>query len=446
MYKSGIELPKVAFSTITLSKINSGSFFFGFDLDNSGLLSKIDNLGNITVMEGGTWGTILGTLSNQTDLQAELDAKYDASNPSGYISGITSGNVTAALGYTPYNATNPAGYISGITSGNVTAALGYTPYNSTNPAGYIDATALTAYEPLLGFTPEDTANKSTDGTLAANSDALYASQKAVKTYVDSSVSGLLSDMGNWDASGNVFPTTGGSGPGGSILKGDLWYVSVAGTLGGNAVAVGDNFRALVDNPTLSSDWNILNVGIGFIPENSANKGIANGYASLGATGKVPSAQLPNNIVKLYKTATSAPVSGTLSTMILDSLLIPANTLNVGIAKINLRNVWSTALATKLTRIYINTSNSLVGATLIGTYTAGTGARSIDMARILCIKSATSFEVVAPTATVLASEAQLTALPVNITYNPAVNNYIIVTVKHYNVAESCVNSYISFEIT
>lgn len=35
-----------------------------------------------------------------------------------------------------------------------------------------------------GITPENVANKTTDGTLAANSDTLYPSEKAVKTYVD----------------------------------------------------------------------------------------------------------------------------------------------------------------------------------------------------------------------------------------------------------------------
>jgi hypothetical protein len=224
---------------------------------------------------GAVWGGITGTLSSQTDLQAALNSKYDASNPSGFISGITSGDVTAALGFTPYDSTNPANYID---------ATALAPYLTT-------ATAIANYQPLLGFTPEDVANKSIDGTLSANSDALYPSQKSVKTYVDASVSGVLDDRGNWDASTNLFPTTGGSGPGGSILKGDLWFVSVAGILGGTPVVVGNNFRALVDNPTLSTDWNILNVGLGFIPENSANKGIANGYASLDATGKVPASQI-----------------------------------------------------------------------------------------------------------------------------------------------------------
>lgn len=57
MYRSGIELPKVAFSVINFDKIQVGSFFVGFNLDNSGKLSKMDHLGNITVIENGPFGT-----------------------------------------------------------------------------------------------------------------------------------------------------------------------------------------------------------------------------------------------------------------------------------------------------------------------------------------------------------------------------------------------------
>lgn len=42
----------------------------------------------------------------------------------------------------------------------------------------------------LGYVPEDVANKSTDGTLAANSTTLYPSQSAVKTYADTKVGSL----------------------------------------------------------------------------------------------------------------------------------------------------------------------------------------------------------------------------------------------------------------
>lgn len=125
---------------------------------------------------------------------------------------------------------------------------------------------------LLGinYTPENVANKDTDATLSANSDTKYPSQKAVKTYVDSTVVSAITDNGNWDASGNLFPSVNAQGQ--PIAKGDLWYISVAGTLGGNAVLPGYSIRALVNTPGQNaSSWGIINVGYGFTPENVANK-------------------------------------------------------------------------------------------------------------------------------------------------------------------------------
>jgi hypothetical protein len=37
--------------------------------------------------------------------------------------------------------------------------------------------------------------------------------------------------GNYSAATNVFPSAGGSGAGGAILKGDIWTISAVGTLG-----------------------------------------------------------------------------------------------------------------------------------------------------------------------------------------------------------------------
>lgn len=51
-------------------------------------------------------------------------------------------------------------------------------------------TALNGKQATLGFTPENVANKDTDGTLSANSDTKYASQKATKTYADTKQSAL----------------------------------------------------------------------------------------------------------------------------------------------------------------------------------------------------------------------------------------------------------------
>ena len=93
-----------------------------------------------------------------------------------------------------------------------------------------------------------------------------------KEYADSLVIGLLDDRGNFNASSNLFPSSGGSGTSGAVLKGDLWTISVEGTLGGTSVTIGDMCRALSNNPEqISSNWNITETNLGYVSENSQNK-------------------------------------------------------------------------------------------------------------------------------------------------------------------------------
>ena len=95
---------------------------------------------------------------------------------------------------------------------------------------------------------------------------------ASKAYADALVVGLVDDRGNYNASANVWPSSGGSGTAGAVLKGDLWTISVAGTLGGTAVTSGDAIRALVDSPgQTASNWAVTENNFGFTPESSANK-------------------------------------------------------------------------------------------------------------------------------------------------------------------------------
>lgn len=126
---------------------------------------------------------------------------------------------------------------------------------------------------------EAVANKATGfGTV---NNTLYPTVQAVKTYADGLVAGLLDDRGNHDASGNAWPSSGGSGTAGAIMKGDFWYISVAGSLGGVSVAIGDSIRALTDTPgTTAANWSILEGNIGFTPENAAQKNASGGYAGL----------------------------------------------------------------------------------------------------------------------------------------------------------------------
>jgi hypothetical protein len=154
-----------------------------------------------------------------------------------------------------------SGTVTGITAGTGIAVTG----TSTNPTiSVITPTQLTT-------------NISTNVIADQASDTKYPSVKAVKTYVDANVAGLLDDRGNFAANptspGNYPQPPLGSGPAGAIMKGDIWFISVPGFLNTNAVMIGSSVRALVDNATALNDaqWDILDTGLGFIPEDVNNK-------------------------------------------------------------------------------------------------------------------------------------------------------------------------------
>ena len=239
---------------------------------NNNQSGRIINIGEITGIN--TTGSIQG------ESWSDGDSLFLSATIEGGITNIrpTAPNHGVRLGYVVYSHVNQGKIYIKIDNGYELGEIHdiYAP-SPTHNQGIFWSSGTTRYEnksitTALGYTAENTSNKSIDGTLNSNSDTLYPSQKAVKTYVDGSVTGLLDDRGNYNASGNVFPSSGGSGTAGAILKGDLWYISVAGTLGGTSVVVGSSVRALVDTPgQTSTNWSILNVGLGYTPENSANK-------------------------------------------------------------------------------------------------------------------------------------------------------------------------------
>jgi len=93
-----------------------------------------------------------------------------------------------SLGFTAENEANKD------TDGTL-AANSDTKYPSQKAAKtYID-TGLSGKENTLGFTPENVSNKDIDGTLAANSDTKYPSQKAAKTYIDTGLATKQNSLG-----------------------------------------------------------------------------------------------------------------------------------------------------------------------------------------------------------------------------------------------------------
>lgn len=85
------------------------------------------------------WGSITGTLSDQTDLQNVLNLKYDASNPAGYITASSSNTLTNKSGNIS-QWTNDSGYITASSVNTLTNKSGNIS-QWTNDAGYITSIA-----------------------------------------------------------------------------------------------------------------------------------------------------------------------------------------------------------------------------------------------------------------------------------------------------------------
>jgi hypothetical protein len=112
----------------SLNISNVGLFVFDTDL-----LEGFYWAGTAWVSQGGggvTWGSITGTLSDQTDLENALNSKANISS----LSAVAfSGNYSDLSGKPTVlsDFTNDVGYITGITGGDVISALGYTPVPPT---------------------------------------------------------------------------------------------------------------------------------------------------------------------------------------------------------------------------------------------------------------------------------------------------------------------------
>lgn len=152
-----------------------------------------------------------------------------------------------------YNGTTWDEYGTGVGGGDVTAASTTTFTNKTFDA---DGTGNSITNIDTADLASGVLNTST--TLASATDTQIPSALAVKTYADSLVVGLFDDRGNYDASVNTFPASGGSGTAGAVAKGDIWRINVSGTLGAEAVQVGDSVRALQDAPgQTAANWAIM---------------------------------------------------------------------------------------------------------------------------------------------------------------------------------------------
>lgn len=136
---------------------------------------------------------------------------------------------------------------------------------------------------------------------------------------------------------------------------------------------------------------------------------------------------------------SAALTGTTAITLMKSILIPANTYATGdVVKILSRAIRSTATGTSTNYFYINTTNSLTGATLVGMQQ---GAFAFyGMERTLYIKSSTNTETINSSNSVSVSEAGAFAFASsNLNIDWSANVYIIAAFQNAAVGNSTVMS-------
>ena len=136
-------------------------------------------------------------------LAANSDTKYPSQKATKTYVDTGLATKQNSLGFTAENVTNKdidgtlaansdTKYASQKATKTYTDAAKASAISTAN--GYTD-TGLAGKQNTLGFTAEDSANKDVDGTLSANSDIKYASQRATKIYVDTGLSAKQNSLG-----------------------------------------------------------------------------------------------------------------------------------------------------------------------------------------------------------------------------------------------------------
>jgi len=136
---------------------------------------------------------------------------------------------------------------------------------------------------------------------------------------------------------------------------------------------------------------------------------------------------------------STALTGTTAITLMKSVLIPANTYATGdVSIIQTRAIRNTATGAGTIYLYVNTSNTLTGATLIGLI--GSAVRFYGMERNLYIKSSTVSETYTASGSLNSDSAANAALAEsNLNIDWTINQYIIAAFKNAAVGDSTVMS-------
>lgn len=143
-----------------------------------------------------------------------------------------------------------------------------------------------------------------DDTMAADDDTKVASQQSIKAYVTASiaaaVAGLLDYKGGYEpATDTLEPPTGGT-----VFKGDMWTILSDGLFFTEQVRAGDVIIAEKDDPTLVTDYTIVERNLDIASESVA--GIVKVAVRAGTGGLVDGDKIDINWTPTYYTPDATP--------------------------------------------------------------------------------------------------------------------------------------------
>lgn len=239
-------------------------------IDNGKAITSADGVSFMTMANGG-------------------NIYMDTSSGNGYDStfGLTPTIVYHTLnGYGGFSATTSAAALLHTVQVTLGAPILHITFATINTVPFIDGSHNLAFSTVtptvLNYITNLTsdaqtqitarellANKATDFTTVNNT--LYPTTQAVNNLVGAAVSGVLDECGPYDPTiTSLYPTNGGTGTAGAILKGNLYFISTAGNVNGISVYAGYGIYALVDTPgQTNGNWGVLQVGLGYVPVTNA---------------------------------------------------------------------------------------------------------------------------------------------------------------------------------
>jgi hypothetical protein len=191
--------------------------------------------------------------------------------------------------------------------------------------------------------------------------------------------------------------------------------------------------SLVDGYLSATDWATFNAKQAALVSGTNIKTI-NGSSVLGSGDLVVGGSSNPSVISLDITDGTV-VTGTTADTLSKSMLIAANTFTTsGMLEIITRALKTGSAGNAAIRIYLNTSNTITGATLIATL-VNTNSQFFQSIRNMSIKSNTLSTIQANTATL--GDFSIAGSVSNITYNTNTSYYLLFSIQLTNSSDSAV---------